>query len=187
MKNTNRKNKNVAVVIKNELRNLAEVFVLLYSIALGLEKRVARKVKLVCGVVASAITLVVTIIIVNGSFIWTGCEYAFLSLWRHFAVALGNDSGNWNHIMTGGSYEATGYLKSELIANNGFAKFLNGLAGHGIIAKFTQIAIILACVAILIALISVLCKCIARLVKVWRTKNNRRNRKVVDIRTRRRA
>jgi hypothetical protein len=120
---------------------------LIYGIALGrYAKKTSAKSKLVCAVIATAITTITIFVVISfGSIIWNGVCYTICSIEKHLAIAWASDKGDWVHWMTGGRYLIFKTAKEELISSSWFAAFVSGLAGKGFFFKCLQIAILLIC------------------------------------------
>lgn len=137
-------------------------FLKIYTVALGKgSKRVPIISRIICSLLIFLLTTVSLIAIIKFNFfIWTGVKYTLCSVEKHLAIMWASEKGDWSHLMTGVRYETFKAAKSELIASNNFAALISGLAGHGIVLKAIQVAILVACNLAFIAIIVIDYKCV---------------------------
>ena len=148
MEKTREFGKKVWDVVCDILEFLGMVFKVGFS---GTAKKFNTKAKCVCGFIATTLTFIVTKVLLN-TWVGAGLQYGIASIQKRLAIWWASE-GDWSHWMTGGRYSFFKVFKEELIASNGFARFLNNLAGNGVMAKLLQIFLILVCLVIVMVLI----------------------------------
>ncbi|MBR1540294.1 MAG: hypothetical protein IJ629_03880 [Clostridia bacterium] len=149
--------------------DLIKIVVCVYRVALsGKKEKYNLKARAYCSLAAALATLGVIIKLAFGSFIRSGVIYGLYSIEKRIAIAWGSSAGDWAHPMSGGRYLVFKALKEQLIATDGFAKFLNDLAGNGVFSKIVQIALIILCFAAVIYLAHIVYRCVENF--VWSIK-----------------
>ena len=168
--------------VETFVKEFAQIIGLIYSVALGHQKRIKLGARSACSLLASLMTAGVIALLVRGSMIWSGCLYFIASVEKRLAIAWATQSGNWYNWLTGARYTLFAEMKEDLIASDRFAKFLNDLAAVGGIMKLVQVLLLIACIATMLFLLYVLFKCLVHFAKSTMMLIKRaRNRKIISF------